>query len=128
MFHRCRFIPVAFFVRYTKVRVGPITGLIEWTKRAGTGKNENLHGFLNPMVHGVARLTPETCDSRLLPRIIRHNLNMDRKHGRRSNHSTPWPWRERDLNDAARSILDSTPFPKAGPRPQVSPAPVDFDR
>lgn len=110
------------FVRYFLLGVGPKTGLPRWAKKGGTGKNENFHGFINRLVHGVARLGADVCDARLLQLVIRHNLAMDRKHSRLSYQSTPWVWREREINDAAKLILDAVPFPKAGRRPEVSPS------
>lgn len=106
--------------RYFPLGIGPKTGLMKWSKKGGTGKNENFHGNINRLVHGVARLSSQACDARLLQRVHRHNHDMDRKHGFASKHSTLWPWRERDANDAAEKCVAEVPFPKAGPRPKVS--------
>ncbi|CAM9973616.1 unnamed protein product, partial [Pylaiella littoralis] len=103
---------------YFPLGIGPKTGLMKWSKKGGTGKNENFHGNINRLVHGVARLSSQACDARLLQRVHRHNHDMDRKHGFASKHSTLWPWRERDANDAAEKCVAEVPFPKAGPRPK----------
>ncbi|CAM9150469.1 unnamed protein product, partial [Ectocarpus sp. 13 AM-2016] len=92
----------------------------KWSKKAGTGKNENFHGNINRLVHGVSRMSAQACGARLMQRIHRHNLDMDRKHGRTSKQTTPWQWRERDANDAAKECGVEVPFPKAGPRPNVA--------
>ncbi|CAB1114139.1 unnamed protein product [Ectocarpus sp. CCAP 1310/34] len=91
---------------------------MRWSKKGGTGKNENFHGGINRLVAGVARIGVEACDARLLQRVCRHNLDMDRKLGNTSKQSTRWPWRERVVNKAASGILASLPFPKAPPDPK----------
>ncbi|CAB1120659.1 unnamed protein product [Ectocarpus sp. CCAP 1310/34] len=110
---------------YIPLGRGPKTGLMRWSKKGGTGKNENFHGGINRLVNGVARLGAEACDARLLQRIHRHNHDMDRKLGRTSKQSTLWVWRERKANAAAESILTSRPFPRAGDTPTV--AAEDFE-
>ncbi|CAB1109576.1 unnamed protein product [Ectocarpus sp. CCAP 1310/34] len=112
-------------LRYIPLGRGPKTGLMRWSKKGGTGKNENFHGGINRLVNGVARLGAEACDARLLQRIHRHNHDMDRKLGRTSKQSTLWVWRERKANAAAESILTSRPFPRAGDTPTV--AAEDFE-
>lgn len=107
--------------RYIPRGRGPKTNLMRWSKKGGTGKNENFHGGINRLVAGVARIGVEACDARLLQRVCRHNLDMDRKLGNTSKQSTRWPWRERVVNNAASGILASLPFPKAPPDPNVSP-------
>ncbi|CAN0020670.1 unnamed protein product, partial [Ectocarpus sp. 6 AP-2014] len=92
---------------------------MRWSKKGGTGKNENFHGGINRVVAGVARIGVEACDARLLQRVYRHNLDVDRKLGNTSEQSTRWPWRERVVNEAARAVLGSLPFPKAPPDSKI---------
>eukprot|EP00752_Nemacystus_decipiens_P012351 g10949.t1 len=84
------------------------------------GKNENLHGGLNRVVEGVARIGEKACDARVLQHVYRHNRDMDHKLGNTSMQSTRWPWRERSANEAARELLAALPFPKAPPDPEIS--------
>lgn len=106
--------------RYFNVGTGKKTGLVQWSKKGGTGKNENMHGNLNRLVDRVARLGEEECDRRLLQHVHHHNYKMDRKLGRTSAQSTLWPWRERKVNAMAEAVLASRPFPKTSSAPVSS--------
>lgn len=114
--------PSYYGLRYIPLGRGPKTGLMRWSKKGGTGKNENFHSSINRLVQGVARIGVQACEARLLQRIHRHNYDMDRKLGNTSKQSTPWVWREREVNARAEVLLTSIPFPKARTIPEVSPS------
>ncbi|CAM9178891.1 unnamed protein product, partial [Hapterophycus canaliculatus] len=102
---------------------------MRYSKKGGTVKNENVHGGINRLVNGVARLGAEACDARLLQRVYRHNHDMDCKLDRTSKQSSLYL--EREANAAACSILISAPSPKAGSTPEVAAKdfePMGFER
>lgn len=83
--------------------------------------NEPWHRVLNQMVASVQRIGWELCDQRLIQHVHRYNFGRHQTLGLTSRQSTPWVWKERDANDAARGRLLAEPWPKAGPRPDVRP-------
>ncbi len=107
-------------LRYIPLGRGPKTKLMRYAKKGGTGKNENFHGGINRLVHGVSHIGVKAMSARLLQHVFYHNLKMDVKLGETSPQSSGWPWRERALNELARSILTALPFPKVPAEAKVS--------
>eukprot|EP00903_Cladosiphon_okamuranus_P013064 g12185.t1 len=97
--------------RYIPLGTGTRTKLMRYAKKGGTGKNENFHGGINRLVHGMSHIGVQAMSARLLQHVFYHNLKMDVKLGKTSPQSGRWPWRECALNELARLILTALPFP-----------------
>lgn len=112
----CYSDPLPVDQMYTRIAIGPQTGLPVYRKKGETSKNESAHRPLNAIFNEVSSLGLPLCKARLDFYVARHNADADARNGRSDAHSSlPW-YHETHANVLASSAGLPLPYPRRDER------------